>query len=75
MEVLNPFMEVKTRRSEVICLEACSNLVAELEIKLRHMNMLDHAIISRCYGFQVLIKELSLHKKHLYCEVKTDKAQ
>lgn len=75
MEVLNPFMEGKTRRSEVICLEACSNLVAELEIKLRDMNMLDHAIISRCYGFQVLIKELSLHKKHLYCEVKTDKAQ
>lgn len=58
-------MEVMTLRGEVTCLEACSNLVAELEIKLRNMNMLDHAIISRCYCFQVLIKELSLHKIHL----------
>lgn len=45
--------------------EAQNNLAAELERKLRNMNTLDHAIISRCCCFQVLIKELSLHKKLL----------
>ena len=65
VEVLIPSVELKTLRGEIICLEACNNLVAELEIKLRNMNMLDHAIISRCYCIQILIKELSLHKKHL----------
>lgn len=70
VEVLIPSVEVKTLRGEVTCLEACNTLVAELEIKLRNMNMLDHATISRCYCFQVLIKELSLHKKHLWFAVK-----
>lgn len=65
MEVFISSMEIKTLRGEVTCLEACTNLAAELEIKLRNMNMPDHAVISRCYCFQVLIKELSLHKKHL----------
>lgn len=63
-------MEAKTPKGEVTCLKASNNLVAELEIKLRNMNMLDHAIISRCCCFQVLIKELSLHKKHLQFAVK-----
>lgn len=33
VEVLIPSLEVQTLRGEVTCLEACNNLIAELEIK------------------------------------------
>lgn len=50
MEVLIPSVEVETLRGEVTCLEACNNLIAELEIKAVEY---EHA--GPCYNHQMLL--------------------
>lgn len=50
VEVLIPSVEVETLRGEVTCLEACNNLIAELEIKAVEY---EHA--GPCYNHQMLL--------------------